>query len=101
MELPRLAIFVLEFIWSVSLIAFVVEGVLAVGSGITVEYKLFGVQFPYAAGLLLLCMATSSGLLWANCRGKDFKQGELLVYGALFGISVFGLISVAPLILLI
>ncbi len=65
MELPRMVVALLAFIWVVCFIAFVFEEVAAVGSGITFEYKLFGVQFPYAAGVLLLCMATSSGLLWA------------------------------------
>jgi hypothetical protein len=91
MELPRLVIFFLALIWVVCFIAFVVEGLLAFGSGITFEYKLYGVQFPYAAALLLLCMATSSGLLWANYRNDDFRMSEQLIYGALFGISVFGL----------
>jgi hypothetical protein len=100
MELPRLVIFFLALIWVVCFIAFVVEGFLAFGSGITFEYKLYGVQFPYAAALLLLGMATSSGLLWANYRNDDFRMSEQLIYGALFGISVFGLILVVPLVLM-
>ena len=56
---------------------------------------------PYAEVLLLLGMASSSGLLWANYRGEDYRAGEQLIYGALFGISVFGLILGVPLVLVI
>ncbi len=101
MELPRVVVGLLVVIWVVCFIAFVFEGFAAVGSGITFEYKPIGVQFPYAAGVLLLCIATSSGLLWANYRGDDFRAAEQLVYGVLFGISVFGLILVVPLVLFI
>jgi len=82
-------------------IAFVIAGNLAFVSGTTYEYELFGVQFPYAAALLLLYMATSSGLLWANYRGDDFRGAEQLTYGEVFGISVFGMILVEPLVLFI
>ena len=101
MEWPRLVIGLLMFTWVVCFITFVVVGNLAFVSGTTFEYKLFGVQFPYAAAVLLLFMATSSGLLWANYRGDDFRAGEQLIYGALFGISVFGLILVVPLVLFV
>ena len=36
-------------------------------------------------------MAASSGLLWFNYRGVDFSGAEETIYGALFGVSVFGL----------
>jgi hypothetical protein len=71
------------------------------GERITFEYKLYGVQFPCAAVLLLLCIATSAGLLWANYRNEDFRISEQLVYGALFGKSEFGLILVVPLALMV
>ena len=99
MDLPRVVIVLLVLIWVVCFIAFVFEGILAFASGITREYKLIGVPFPYVAGVLLVCMATSSGLLWANYRHDDFRAADQLVYGALFGISVFGLILVVPLVL--
>jgi hypothetical protein len=70
MELPRVVVGLLVVIWVVCFIAFVFEGVAAVGSGNSFEYKLFDVQFPHVAGLLLLSMATSSGLLWANYRKR-------------------------------
>ena len=63
MELPQVVIGLLLFTWVVCFIAFVVAGNLTFVSGTTYEYELFGVQFPYAAAVLLLYMATSSGLL--------------------------------------
>ena len=99
MGLPRVVIVSLAVIWVVCFIAFVFEGVAAVGSGNSFEYKLFNVQFPHVAGVLLLCMATSSGLLWANYRNEDFRAAEQIIYGALFGISVFGLMLMVPLVL--
>ena len=39
----------------------------------------------------MACMAASSGLLWFNYRGADFSGAEETIYGALFGMSVFGL----------
>ena len=101
MELPRVVIGLLVFIWVVCFIAFVVEAVMAVGSGTTFEYKMFGVQFLHLAAVLLLGMATSSGLLWANYRNDDFRAAEQLVYGALFGIWAFGLILVVPLVVMV
>jgi hypothetical protein len=62
-ELPQVVIGLLLFTWVVCFIAFVVAGNLTFVSGTTDEYELFGVQFPYAAAVLLLYMATSSGLL--------------------------------------
>jgi hypothetical protein len=47
MELPRLVIGLLVFIWVVCFIAFVFEGVAAVESGNSFEYKLFGVKWNY------------------------------------------------------
>ncbi len=99
MELPRVVVGLLVVTWVVCFIAFVFEGVAAVGSGNSFEYKLFNVQFPHVAGVLLLCMATSSGLLWANYRNEDFRAAEQIIYGALFGISVFGLMLMVPLVL--
>jgi hypothetical protein len=101
MGLPRVVIVSLVVIWVVCFIAFIFEGVAAVGSGNSFEYKLLNVQFPHVAGLLLLCMATSSGLLWANYRNDDFRVAEQIVYSAFFGISVFGLMLMVPLVLAI
>ena len=39
----------------------------------------------------MACMAASAGLLWLNYRGVDFSGAEETIYGALFGMSVFGL----------
>jgi hypothetical protein len=49
---------------------------------------------------LLACMAASSGLLWFNYRGVDFSGAEETIYGALFGVSVFGLMLSAMLALM-
>jgi hypothetical protein len=100
MELPRMVVVLLALIWVVCFISFIVESVLAVGSGTTFEYKLFGVQFPYVAAVLLAGMAASSGLLWANYKDQDFRGTEELIYGSLFGVSVFGLMLSAILALL-
>ena len=69
-----------------------VASVLAAASGSTFEYRLYGVQFPYVAFALLACMAASSGLLWFNYRGVDFSGAEETIYGALFGVSAFGVV---------
>ena len=45
------------------------------------------------------CMAASSGLLWANYRGEDFRGAEELIYSSLFGVSVFGLMLSVILVL--
>jgi tryptophan-rich sensory protein len=90
MELPRMVVVLLALIWVVSFICFVVVSFLAFASGNTFEYMLYGVQFPYVAAALLGCMAASSGLLWANYRGESYRQAEQLVYGGMFGLSVFG-----------
>ena len=93
----------LVFIWMTCFLCFGALAFLAFRSTeyYVFEYRLFGIQLPYAELMLLLGMATSSGLLWANYRGEDYRAGEQLIYGALFGISVFGLILVVPLALLI
>ena len=54
----------------------------------------------YVAFALLACMAASSGLLWRNYRGVDFSGAEETIYGALFGVSVFGLMLSAILALM-
>ena len=77
-----------------------VASVQAAASGDTFEYRLYGVQFPYVAFALLACMAASSGLLRANYRGVDFSGAEETIYGALFGVSVFGLMLSAMLALM-
>ncbi len=82
-----------------SFVCFVALAVLAVGSGSTFGYELFDVQFPYVAALLLTCMAASSGLLWFNYRGEDFRGAEELIYGSLLGVSAFGLVLSVILVL--
>jgi hypothetical protein len=99
MELPRAVVVLLAIIWIACFVCFVVVGNLAFISGTTFEYMLFGVQFPYVAGGLLACMSASSGLLWANYRGQDFRAAEELIYGSLFGVSVFGLMLSVVLVL--
>jgi hypothetical protein len=101
MELPRVIIGLLVFIWTTCFLCFGALASLAFRSTeyYVFEYRLFGIQLPYAQVMLLVGMATASGLLWANYRGDDYRQGEQLIYGALFGISVFGLILVVPLAL--
>ena len=77
-------------VWLVAFGCLAVASVLAAASGNTFEYVLVGVQFPYVAFALLACMAASLGLLWFNYRGVDFSGSEETIYGALFGVSVFG-----------
>jgi hypothetical protein len=89
--LPRIAVALLIVLWLVSFGCFVVVSQIAFVSGTTFEYRLYGIQFPYVAFALLACMAASSGLLWFNYRGVDFSGAEETIYGALFGVSVFGL----------
>ena len=74
-----MVVVLLALIWVVCFMSFTVVSVLAFGSGNTFEYKLFGVQFPYAAVALLVGMATSSGLLWSNYRDEDFRSAEQLI----------------------
>jgi hypothetical protein len=103
MELPRVVIGLLVFIWTMCFLCFGALAFLAFRSTeqYVYEYRVFGIQLPYAEVMLLLGMASSSGLLWANYRGEDYRAGEQLIYGALFGISVFGLILGVPLVLFI
>ena len=103
MNLPRLVIWLLVFIWTACFLCFSALAILAFRSPepYIYEYRLFGIQLPYAEAMLLLCMATSAGLLWANYRDEDFRAAEQLIYGALFGISVFGLILVVQLALFV
>lgn len=103
MELPRGVIGLLVFIWTTCFLCFGALSFRAFRSAeyYVFEYRLFGIQLPYAQVMLLLGMAASAGLLWANYRGEDYRQGEQLIYGALFGISVFGLILSVPLVLFI
>jgi hypothetical protein len=91
MGLPRLIVWLLVVIWVVFFVCFVVVSQIAFVSGTTFEYRLYGIQFPYLAFALMACMAASSGLLWFNYRGVDFSGAEETIYGALFGVSVFGL----------
>ena len=100
MGLARPIIWLLLVAWSASFVCFVVVSLLAFVSGSTFEYRFYGVQFPYVAFALLACMAASSGLLWANYRGVDFSGAEETIYGALFGVSVFGLMLGAVLALM-
>ena len=71
---------------------FAVLAQLAFVSGTTFEYRLYGVQYPFVAFVLLTFMVVSSGLLWANYRDEDFRGAEQLIYGFLFGLSMFGFI---------
>ena len=87
----RSIIWLLVGVWLASFVCFAVVSQLAFVSGTTFEYRLYGVQFPYVAFGLLACMTASSGLLWFNYRGVDFGGAEETIYGALFGVSVFGL----------
>ena len=87
----RSIIWLLVGVWLASFVCFAVVSQLAFVSGTTFEYRLYGVQFPYVAFGLLACMTASSGLLWFNYRDVDFSGAEETIYGALFGVSVFGL----------
>jgi hypothetical protein len=100
MGLPRLIVWLLVVIWVAAFVCFVIVSQTAFVSGTTFEYRLYGIQFPYVAFALLACMAASSGLLWANYRGVDFSGAEETIYGALFGVSVFGLMLSLLLVLM-
>ena len=89
----------LAVIWVACFVCFAIAGQLAFASGTTFEHRLYGVRFPFVAFGLLACMAASAGLLWANYRGDDFRGAEQLIYGALFGLSVFGLMLSLVLVL--
>ena len=90
----------LAVVWLVSFVCFIGVSQIAFVSGTTFEYRLYGVQCPYVAFALLACMAASSGLLWFNYRGVDFNGGEETIYGALFGVSVFGVVLSLILVLM-
>jgi hypothetical protein len=100
MGLPRLIVWLLVVTWVASFVCFVVVSQIAFVSGTTFEYRLYGVQFPYLAFAVLACMAASSGLLWFNYRGVDFSGAEETIYGALFGLSAFGLMLSLLLVLM-
>jgi len=100
MGLARPVIWLLVMVWLVAFGCFVVVSQIAFVSGTTFEYRLYGIQFPYVAFALLACMAASSGLLWFNYRGVDFSGAEETIYGALFGVSVFGLMLSLLLVLM-
>ena len=91
MWLPRPLTLLLVIAWLACFAIFVLASLRAYASGTTFEYELSGVQFPYVMAVLLALMSASSGLLWLNYRGEDFKGAEELIYGCLLGLSVFGL----------
>ncbi len=101
MWLPRPLILPLVGLWSACFVSFVLASLRAYASGTTFEYALFGVQFPYVMAVLLALMSASSGLLWLNYRGEDFRGAEELIYGSLFGVSAFGLMLSVVLVLLV
>lgn len=100
MGLARPIVWLLVVFWLVAFGCLAVVSVLAGGSGSTFEYRLYGVQFPYVAFALLACMAASLGLLWANYRKQDFSGAEELIFGSLFGVSVFGAVLSIILVLM-
>ncbi len=102
MWLPRPLILPLVVLWTACFACFVLASLRAYASGNTFEHVLFGVPFPYVMAVLLALMsATSSGLLWLNYRGEDFRGAEELIYGSLFGVSAFGLMLSVVLVLLV
>ncbi len=90
MNIPRLVIVLLLVIWVACCVCFGVARFRAYSSGTTFEYTVYGVQFSYVAAVLWGGMAASSGLLFFNYRGEDFREVEQLVYGSMFGLSAFG-----------
>ena len=100
MGLPRLIVWLLVVIWVASFVCFIVVSQIAFVSGTTFEYRLYGVQFPFLAFVLMACMAASSRLLWFNYKGVDFSGAEETIYGALFGLSAFGLMLSLLLVLM-
>jgi hypothetical protein len=100
MGLARPIVWLLVVVWLMTFGCLAVASVMAAASGNTFDYRLYGVQFPYVAFALLACMAASSGLLWFNYRGVDFSGAEETIYGALFGVSVFGVVLSAILALM-
>lgn len=99
MGLGRPIVWLLVVVWVLAFGCFAVVGQFAFGSGGTFEYRLHGVQFPFIALGSLALMALASGLLWVNYRGQDFSGAEELIYGALFGVSAFGLMLSVVLVL--
>jgi len=100
MNLMRPVVWLLVVIWVASFVCFIVVSQIAFVSGTTFEYRLYGVQFPFLAFALMVCMAASSGLLWFNYKGVDFSGAEETIYGALFGLSAFGLMLSLLLVLM-
>jgi hypothetical protein len=100
MNLMRPVVWLLVVIWVASFVCFIVVSQIAFVSGTTFEYRLYGVQFPFLAFALMACMAASSGLLWFNYKGVDFSGAEETIYGALFGLSAFGLMLSLLLVLM-
>jgi hypothetical protein len=100
MGLARPIVWLSVVVWLVAFGCLAVASVRAAASGNTFDYILYGVQFPYVAFALLACMAASSGLLWFNYRGVDFSGAEETIYGALFGVSVFGAVLSLSLVLM-
>jgi hypothetical protein len=93
MGLARPVIWLLVVVWLASFVCLVVAWLLVLLSGTTFEHRLYGIQFQYVAFALLACMAASSGLLWFNYRGVDFGGAGEIIYGVLFVLSAFGLLS--------
>lgn len=84
-------IWLLAILWSACFVVFALASFRAYAGGTTFEYEFSGVQFPYVMAVLLAFMSAASGLLWFNYRGQDFSGAEETIYGALFGVSLFGL----------
>lgn len=99
MELPKVVVALLVIIWVACFVCFAVLSQMAWVSGNTFEYRLYSVQFPYVTFTLLTLMSASSGLLWKNYRGEDFRGAEELIYGCFFGLSMYGLMLNAVLVL--
>jgi len=89
----------LVVVWLLAFGCFAVVGQLAFVSGNTFEYRLYGVQFPFVAFVLQTFMVVSSGLLWANYRGEDFRGTEEVIYGFLFSLSTAGFMVITVLVL--
>jgi hypothetical protein len=97
MSLARPIVWLLVVVWLLASGCFVVVAQLAFVSGNTFEYRLYGVQFPFVAFVLLTFMVVSSGLLWANYRDEDFRGAEQLIYSTLLGLSMFGFMIITVL----
>jgi hypothetical protein len=99
MGLARPIVWLLVVVWSLAFGCFAVVGELAFVSGNTFEYRLYGVQFPFVAFVLLTFMVVSSWLLWANYRSEDFRGAEQLIYGFLFSLSISAFMVITVLVL--